>query len=74
MTRSRDTANIIPTVDAKGDLLVGTADNTLDNLAAGSNGLFLRTNSETATGLEWGAVAEPDYSSDQSVLALQIFG
>ena len=53
MTRSRDTASIIPTVDAKGDLLVGTADNTIDNLSPGTNGQVLTANSTTATGLEW---------------------
>jgi hypothetical protein len=53
MTRSRDTASIIPTVDAKGDLLVGTADNTIDNLSLGTNGQVLTANSATATGLEW---------------------
>jgi hypothetical protein len=53
MTRSRDTANIIPTVDAKGDLLVGTADNTVDNLSPGTNGQVLTANSATTTGLEW---------------------
>jgi hypothetical protein len=53
MTRSRDTASIIPTVDAKGDLIVGTADNTVDNLSPGTNGQVLTANSATATGLEW---------------------
>jgi hypothetical protein len=58
MTRSRDTANIIPTVDAKGDLLVGTADNAIDNLPAGTNGTYLKANSASATGLEWGTGVE----------------
>jgi hypothetical protein len=58
MTRSRDTASIIPTVDAKGDLLVGTADNTIDNLPAGTNGTYLKANSASATGLEWGTGVE----------------
>jgi hypothetical protein len=53
MTRSRDTASIIPTVDAKGDLLVGTADNAIDNLPVGTNGTYLKANSASATGLEW---------------------
>ena len=57
MTRSRDTASIIPTVDAKGDLLVGTADNTVDNLSPGTNGQLLTANSATATGLEWKTVS-----------------
>jgi hypothetical protein len=58
MTRSRDTASIIPTVDAKGDLLVGTANNEIDNLPAGTNGTYLKANSASATGLEWGTGVE----------------
>jgi hypothetical protein len=41
------------TVDAKGDLLVGTADNTVDRLAVGTDGFTLVANSSTSTGLEW---------------------
>lgn len=40
-------------VDAKGDLLVGTADNTVSRLAVGDNGYILTANSSTASGLEW---------------------
>ena len=40
-------------VDNKGELLVGSADNTVTNLAAGTNGYILSANSSTATGLEW---------------------
>ena len=40
-------------VDAKGDLLVGTANDTVGRLAAGANGRVLSANSATATGLEW---------------------
>jgi hypothetical protein len=60
MTRSRDTANILPTVDAKGDLLVGTADSTINNLPAGANGSYLKANSGSGIGLEWGGVAISD--------------
>jgi len=42
--------------DAKGDLLVGTAADTVGKLAAGSNGLYLSTDSSTATGLKWSSV------------------
>jgi len=41
--------------DAKGDLLVGTGDNTYDNLPAGSDGSVLVADSTTATGLKWGS-------------------
>lgn len=44
-------------VDAKGDLITATADNTPARLAVGAtNGHVLKVNSSTATGLEWGAV------------------
>ena len=44
-------------VDAKGDLVTATADNTPARLAVGAtNGHVLKVNSATATGLEWGAV------------------
>ena len=42
--------------DAKGDLLVGTAADTVGKLALGSNGLFLKADSSTSTGLIWAAV------------------
>ena len=41
------------TVDAKGDLLVGTADDVVDNLTVGSDGQVLSANSAAATGLQW---------------------
>jgi hypothetical protein len=40
--------------DAKGDLLVGTAADTVGKLSLGTNGYVLKANSATATGLEWG--------------------
>lgn len=40
-------------VDAKGDLIVGTADNALTRLAAGSNGFVLTVDSAQASGLKW---------------------
>lgn len=42
-------------VDAKGDLLTATADNTPARLAAGTNGHFLTAQSAQATGLQWAA-------------------
>jgi hypothetical protein len=41
------------TVDAKGDLLVGTAADTIIRLAAGVNGQVLAADSSTASGLIW---------------------
>ena len=45
------------TIDAKGDLLVGTAANTVDRLAAGANDTFLIPDSSLAKGLKWVAAA-----------------
>jgi hypothetical protein len=45
-------------VDAKGDLIAGTADNTVARLASsGSNGNVLTVDTSTATGLAWTAPA-----------------
>jgi hypothetical protein len=41
------------TVDAKGDLIAGTADNTVARLAVGANGTTLVADSGEATGLAW---------------------
>jgi hypothetical protein len=40
-------------VDAKGDLIVGTADNVVTRLPVGSNGQFLVADSVQTTGLRW---------------------
>jgi hypothetical protein len=50
-----DDANAIQNaiVDAKGDLIAATANDTPARLAVGANNLFLRANSAAATGLEW---------------------
>jgi len=41
--------------DAKGDLLVGSADNTPTKLSVGTNGYLLTANSSAANGVEWAA-------------------
>lgn len=45
----------ISNINAKGDILVGTADNTLGVITAGANGETLVADSSTATGLKWQA-------------------
>jgi hypothetical protein len=49
------TTPTISTIDAKGDLLAGTADNTIGRLAVGANGTVLTADSSAATGLKWAA-------------------
>jgi hypothetical protein len=44
-------------VDAKGDLLVGTADNAISRLAVGTNAYVLTADSNEATGVKWAAPA-----------------
>ena len=43
----------ISNINAKGDILVGTADNTLGVITAGNNGEMLVADSSASTGLRW---------------------
>ena len=45
-------------VDAKGDLIVGTAADTVGRLAVGTNGYYLQADSTAGTGLVWSAVSQ----------------
>lgn len=47
----------ISTIDAKGDLLAGTADNTIGRLPVGTNGQVLTADSAEATGLKWASAS-----------------
>jgi hypothetical protein len=47
----------ISNIDAKGDLLAGTADNTIGRLAVGTNGQVLTADSAEATGMKWASAA-----------------
>jgi hypothetical protein len=51
-------------VDAKGDLLVGTADDTLGRLPVGATGLILSADPTTASGLKWITAPSGGGSSD----------
>ena len=54
------TAIVQSVIDAKGDLIVGTADNTLSRLPVGAtNGFVLTVDSAQATGLTWAVAAAP---------------
>jgi len=61
--------SLLSTINAKGDILVGTADNAVSRLGVGGNGSILMADSTQNTGLKWAAS-----SDDQVVLASQIFG
>jgi hypothetical protein len=50
----------LSTVDAKGDLLAGTADNTLARVAVGTNGQALVADSAQSTGVAWATVVPLD--------------
>ncbi len=43
-------------VDAKGDIFVATADNTVGRLAIGANGTYLTADSAETGGVKWSAV------------------
>lgn len=58
-------------IDAKGDLFVGTADNTYDRLAIGANGLVLLANSAQTAGMQWGTV-ESTGIADNAVTTAKI--
>jgi hypothetical protein len=47
----------ISNIDAKGDLLAGTADNTIARLGVGTNGQILTADSAETTGLKWATPA-----------------
>lgn len=59
-------ASAIPNtiLDAKGDLIVGTAADTVDRLAVGTNDYILTADSSQTTGLKW--------SGEQEVIAVAI--
>jgi hypothetical protein len=48
-------------VDAKGDLLVGTANDTIARLAAGTNGNILTADSSQTSGLKWTAAPNSSF-------------
>lgn len=67
---------ISPTVvDAKGDLIVGTAADTVGRLARSTtDGQVLTVNTSTSTGLEWATPEEvPAVDGDQIILSTTVF-
>lgn len=51
------TNSMATTIDAKGDLIVGTGADTFDRLAVGTNNYVLTADSTAATGVKWAAPA-----------------
>lgn len=74
---TQDDANAIQNtiIDAKGDLIVGTAADTPARLAVGTNGQYLTADSTTASGLKWNAapagavkqIVQTQWTAEQSL-------
>jgi hypothetical protein len=60
--------SLLSIVNAKGDLLVGSADNTVVRLGVGNDNQFLVANSSATSGLSWSSIED-----DQIVLVGRIF-
>jgi hypothetical protein len=68
------TTPTISTIDAKGDLLAGTADNTIGRQSIGTNGQVLTADSAETTGMKWAtpsagtaATVQVNKSGNQSI-------
>lgn len=58
-------------IAAKGDLIVGTGDDTVSRLAVGTNNYILTADSSTATGLKWAAAAGNIPNNGTAVVATE---
>ena len=68
-------------VDAKGDLIVGSADDVVARLGVGANGQVLTADSAETLGVKWAASgsagpagSDAVYDTDQAVISMQVFG
>ena len=50
-------------VDAKGDIIVGTADNTVTRVAVGANGYLLTADSTQTSGVQWAAAPASGFNN-----------
>lgn len=69
-TKISGTAIVQSIIDAKGDLIAGSADNTVVKLSVGTDGFSLIAASAETSGMKWINVAE----DDQVILGSRIFG
>ena len=60
-------------IDAKGDLIAGTAADTAGRLAVGTNNYVLTADSGESTGLKWAATADPTWENANNVLTNSVF-
>jgi hypothetical protein len=60
-------------VNAKGDIITASADNTPAILSAGTDGLYLKLNSGTETGLQWVSIPDPDLTSIEIKAIMGVF-
>jgi hypothetical protein len=69
------TTTVIPKsiIDAKGDLIAGTAADTAGRLAVGTNNYVLTADSGESTGLKWAATADPTWENANNVLTNSVF-
>ena len=51
---------VLQAINAKGDLVVGTADNTVTNLTVGANNTILMADSTASAGIKWAVSPETD--------------
>ena len=70
-TGDQDLSGLVPKslVDAKGDLLVGTAADAVGRLAVGTDGQVLTADAASAGGVKWAAAASPGHLGNQFVVA-----
>lgn len=69
-------ANELPdtVIDAKGDLIVGSADDTATRLAVGTNDYVLTADSAEATGLKWAALPASGITTGKAIAMAFVFG
>lgn len=63
------TNSMATAIDAKGDLIAGTADDTFSRLAIGTNNQVLTADSAAATGMKWATPATPATNKTFSLLS-----